>query len=99
VTVQAPGFEAQIVEMLNLEVGRTVVRDFQLRVGDMRQEMTVTSDASSIEEATTSVGQVARYRRFRSTAGVSWIWVCSSVTPPQNGFLTSPTRGQGSFTL
>ena len=41
------GFQTQIVESLIVEVGRTVVQDFQLRVGDISQEMIVTSDAQS----------------------------------------------------
>ena len=47
VKVQASGFQTQIVENLIVEVGRLVVQDFQLGVGDLAQEVIVTSTGSA----------------------------------------------------
>ena len=51
VTIHGPGFQTQIVESLIVEVGRTVVQDFQLKVGDISQEVTVTSSPHLIERS------------------------------------------------
>ena len=56
VEVRAQGFGTQIVDSLNVEVARPIVKDFQLKVGDINQQVTVTADTSVIESATTSVG-------------------------------------------
>src|SRR3954463_6221416 len=59
VEVQAQGFQTQVVAALNVEVARTIVQNFQLTVGSVSQEITVTSDNTPvIETATTSVGTV-----------------------------------------
>src|SRR6185503_4610431 len=56
VQVRAPGFRLYTVEALTTEVARTLVRDVRLVVGDLSQEVTVTSHAAVIDSATTSVG-------------------------------------------
>lgn len=43
IEVRASGFQSQIVESLIVEVGLTAVQDFQLRLGDISQEVTVTA--------------------------------------------------------
>ncbi|HVF41486.1 MAG TPA: carboxypeptidase regulatory-like domain-containing protein [Pyrinomonadaceae bacterium] len=103
--VQARGFQTQIVAALNVEVARTVVQNFQLTVGNVAQEITVTSDAPVIETATTSVGTVISQRTVQEIPlnGRHFVdlglLIPGSVTPPQNGFLTAPLRGQGSFAI
>src|SRR6266511_1426048 len=105
VEVRAQGFGTQIVDSLNLEVARPVVKDFQLKVGDINQQVTVTADTSVIESATTSVGTVINQRTVQEIPlnGRHFVdlglLIPGSVTPPQNGFLTAPLRGQGSFGL
>ena len=105
VEVQAQGFQTQIVAALNLEVARTVVQNFQLTVGSVAQEITVTSDTPVIETATTSVGTVISQRTVQEIPlnGRHFVdlglLIPGSVTPPQNGFLTAPLRGQGSFAI
>ena len=105
VAIHSPGFQTQIVESLTVEVGRMVVQDFQLRVGDISQEVTVISSASLIERATTSVGHVIDRRmvqeiplngRYFLDLG---LLVPGSVTPPQNGFSAIPVRGSGAFAI
>jgi outer membrane receptor protein involved in Fe transport len=86
-------------------VARTVVQNFQLTVGNVAQEITVTSDAPVIETATTSVGTVISQRTVQEIPlnGRHFVdlglLIPGSVTPPQNGFLTAPLRGQGSFAI
>jgi outer membrane receptor protein involved in Fe transport len=105
VEVQAQGFQTQVVSDLGLEVARTVVQNFQLTVGSVTQEITVTSDAPVIETATTSVGTVISQRTVQEIPlnGRHFVdlglLIPGSVTPPQNGFLTAPLRGQGSFAI
>jgi hypothetical protein len=105
VEVQAQGFQTLIVSDLSLEVARTVVQNFVLSVGSVTQEVTVTSDASVIETATTSVGTVINQRTVQEIPlnGRHFVdlglLIPGSVTPPQNGFLTAPLRGQGSFAI
>jgi outer membrane receptor protein involved in Fe transport len=105
VEVQAQGFQTQVVAALNVEVARTVVQNFQLTVGNVSQEITVTSDTPVIETATTSVGTVISQRTVQEIPlnGRHFVdlglLIPGSVTPPQNGFLTAPLRGQGSFAI
>ena len=56
------GFQTQIVESLTLEVGRTVTQDFQLRVGDVSQVVTVPTANDLIELSTMTVGHVVDQR-------------------------------------
>jgi hypothetical protein len=103
VEVQAQGFQTHVVNSLSLEVARTVVQNFQLTVGSVSQTVTVVSDAPVIETATTSVGTVINERTVQNIPlnGRHFVdlglLIPGSVAPPQNGFLTAPLRGQGSF--
>src|SRR5213075_2010710 len=84
---------------------RTLVKDFQLEVGSLEQRVNITADTPVIESATTSVGQVINQRTVQEIPlnGRHFVdlglLIPGSVTPPQNGFLTAPLRGQGSFGL
>ncbi|HXM36247.1 MAG TPA: hypothetical protein VN920_13730, partial [Pyrinomonadaceae bacterium] len=103
--VQATGFKRQIVNDLSIEVASTVVKDFQTEVGSIEQTVSITADTPIIESATTSVGQVINQRTVQEIPlnGRHFVdlglLIAGSVTPPQNGFLTAPLRGQGSFGL
>jgi outer membrane receptor protein involved in Fe transport len=105
VQVEASGFKRQLLSDLSVEVGRTIVRDFALEIGSLEQNVTVTADTPVIETATTSVGQVINQRTVQEIPlnGRHFVdlglLIPGSVTPPQNGFLTAPLRGQGSFGL
>ncbi|MCI0663290.1 MAG: TonB-dependent receptor [Acidobacteria bacterium] len=105
VKAQVTGFQTQVVERLNVEVGRTHVRDFCLRIGEFSQELNVISDNSLIDEATTSVGHVINQRtvqeiplngRYFLDLG---LLIPGSVTPPQGAFSASPFRGQGALAI
>ena len=103
VEVQAQGFQAQAASDLSVEVARTVVQNFQLTVGNVTQEVTVTAVPPVVETATTSVGTVINQRTVQEIPlnGRHFVdlglLIPGSVTPPQNGFLSAPLRGQGSF--
>src|SRR5437588_2759381 len=105
VVVQAQGFKSAAVSDLNVEVARTLVKDFQLEVGSLEQRVNITADTPVIETATTSVGQVINQRTVQEIPlnGRHFVdlglLIPGSVTPPQNGFLTAPLRGQGSFAI
>ena len=105
VEVRARGFRTEIVEQMRIEVARIVVQDFQLSVGDINQTINVMPEARLIEAATVSVGQVIDQGSVQELPlnGRHFIdlglLVPGSVTPPQNGNLSSPARGQGSFAL
>ena len=55
VTVVAEGFRPELIERLTLDVGRTLVRDFQLEVGPQRETVVVDAEAPLIDRATTTV--------------------------------------------
>ena len=103
VEVQAPGFQTQVVNELSIEVARTVTQNFQLAVGGIEQQVSIVSDAPVIEASSTSVGTVINQKTVQDIPlnGRHFVdlglLIPGSVTPPQNGFLTAPLRGQGSF--
>jgi hypothetical protein len=103
IQVAAEGFRTKVVDQLLLEVAQTVVQDFELTVGGVTEEVTVTAESPMIQTATSSVGQVIDRRTVQEIPlnGRHFVdlglLIPGSVTPPQNGFLTAPLRGQGSF--
>jgi hypothetical protein len=105
IQVEAQGFKRELVQNFAVEVGRTIQRNFELEVGTVSENITVIGDAPVIENATTSVGTVINQRTVQEIPlnGRHFVdlglLIPGSVTPPQNGFLTAPLRGQGSFGL
>jgi outer membrane receptor protein involved in Fe transport len=103
VEVKAQGFKTQVADQVTVEVAKTLVQNFQLDVGALTEQVLVSSDIPVIETATTSVGTVINQRTVQEIPlnGRHFVdlglLIPGSVTPPQNGFLTAPLRGQGSF--
>lgn len=101
--IQAQGFQTVVVNDLVLEVGKVTSQNFQLKVGGVSQEVSITADAGLIETTTSTVGQVINRKTVQEIPlnGRHFVdlglLIPGSVTPPQNGFLTAPLRGQGSF--
>src|ERR1044071_7716774 len=101
--IQAQGFQSVVVNDLILEVGKTTTQNFQLKVGGVTQEVSITADAGLIETTTSTVGTVINRKTVQEIPlnGRHFVdlglLIPGSVTPPQNGFLTAPLRGQGSF--
>jgi carboxypeptidase family protein/TonB-dependent receptor-like protein len=98
------GFQDQLREV-DVEVARTAVVNIRLTVGALSEAVSVTASTPVIEIATTSVGQVITQRTVQEIPlnGRHFVdlglLIPGSVTPPQNGFLSAPLRGQGSFSF
>lgn len=103
VEVKIENFKTQVADQVTVEVAKTVVQNFQMDVGAISEQVLVSSDVPVIETATTSVGTVINQRTVQEIPlnGRHFVdlglLIPGSVTPPQNGFLTAPLRGQGSF--
>jgi Carboxypeptidase regulatory-like domain len=103
VTAEAPAFRSVIVEQLAVDVGRTVVRDFTLLVGDRAESVVVRADAPLVDRATATVGNVVTRdtiqdiplngRHFMDLGPL----VPGGVAPSQTGFSSRPIRGVGSL--
>lgn len=105
IQARAGGFKTRIVERARVDVARIAVVDFQLEIGNPSEVVNVPSDADVIERTTISVGAVINERTIQELPlnGRHFIdltlLVPGSVTPPQNGLFSAPTRGQGSLAL
>ena len=88
---------------IEVDVARTSVVNIRLTIGPVAETVSVVGASPVIETATTSVGQVISQRTVQEIPlnGRHFVdlglLIPGSVTPPQNGFLTAPLRGQGSF--
>ena len=100
----ASGFKQQVVER-TIEVGCRITQDFDLQVGDVSEQVAVSSTNDGIERSTISVGHVIPRRmvqelplngRYFLDLG---LLVPGSVTPPQGAFSSAPIRGLGSFSI
>src|SRR5437660_6772890 len=103
IEIRHEGFQTLVVKQIDLDVATIVSQNFELKVGELSQTTEVTSEASVVETATMSVGQVINSKTVQEIPlnGRHFVdlglLIPGSVTPPQNGFLTAPLRGQGSF--
>src|SRR5215472_13112728 len=103
VKIEQSGFQPQQAEHVTLEVSKNTVQNFGLKVASATEVVTVEGTAPIIEATTMTVGQTINQntvqeiplngRHFVDLA----LLIPGSVVPPQNGFLTAPLRGQGSF--
>src|SRR6266704_2028037 len=99
----APGFQSAIISNLKIEVATAVVQNIQLRVGQVAETVEITADAALVDTTTTSMGQVINDKTVqeiplngRHFTDLSLL-TPGTITPPANGFLSAPLRGQGSF--
>jgi len=105
VEVQKPGFQIVQAKGLILQVDNNAVQNFSLNVATASETVTVEASAPMIETTTMSVGQVIDQNTVQEIPlnGRHFVdlglLIPGSVTPPQNGFLTAPLRGQGSFAI
>jgi hypothetical protein len=103
VTVEAPGFRSERIDALTVEVGRTLVRDFQLTVDTRREALVVRSELPLLDRATSIVGHVVSAQTVQEIPlnGRHFIdlplLVPGSVAPSQTGFSSPPIRGTGSL--
>ncbi len=103
VEVNAPGLQTTSASGLVLEVGRTVRQDFTMKVASATETVEIQATAPLVESTSVSVGAVVNQKTVQEIPlnGRHFVdlglLIPGSVTPPQNGFLTAPLRGQGSF--
>src|SRR5258708_2011622 len=105
VQVKATGFQTLQATNVVLEVGRTLTQDFALKVSSTSETVEVNANAAVVEAGTVSIGSVVNQKTVqeiplngRHFVDLALLTV-GSVTPPANGFLTAPLRGQGSFSF
>jgi hypothetical protein len=103
--IRAKGFMTQVVELVRIEVGRSITQDFQLQAGDVSEQVTISSTNDEIERSSVSIGHVIDRRmvqeiplngRYFLDLG---LLVSGSVTPPQGAFSSAPMRGLGALAI
>jgi len=99
----ATGFETGVLKDLKLDVAMVVTRNLQLKVGQVTEQVVITAEAALVETATPGLGQVINEKTVqdiplngRHFTDLSLL-TPGTMTPPANGFLSAPLRGQGSF--
>ena len=103
VTAEAPGFRSERIDALTFEVGRTLVRDFQLTVDTRREAVVVRAELPLLDRATSVVGHVVTATTVQEIPlnGRHFVdlgpLVPGSVAPSQTGFSTTPIRGTGAL--
>ncbi|MBV8830478.1 MAG: TonB-dependent receptor [Acidobacteriaceae bacterium] len=103
VEVQASGMQAAVANNLVVAVGTTTTQNFSMKIGATSTTVEVQAGAPVVESSSTSVGTVINQRTVQEIPlnGRHFVdlalLIPGSVTPPANGFLTAPLRGQGSF--
>src|SRR5258708_8873273 len=103
VEVEISGFQPQLAKDVVLAVSQNTVQNFSLKVASTTEVVNVEATAPVIESTTMTVGQSIDQRTVQEIPlnGRHFVdlglLIPGSVTPPQNGFLTAPLRGQGSF--
>ncbi|HKW75546.1 MAG TPA: TonB-dependent receptor, partial [Terriglobales bacterium] len=103
VEIQMTGFQAQQAKNVLLEVSKNSVQNFSLKVATAQEVVTVEATTPVIEATSITVGQTINQRTVQDIPlnGRHFVdlalLIPGTVTPPQNGFLTAPLRGQGSF--
>src|SRR5215467_2783672 len=103
VQVQMNGFGTEQANNVVLEVSNNATQNFGMKVATTSEVVTVEATAPIIETTTMTVGQTINQRTVQELPlnGRHFVdlalLIPGTVTPPQNGFLTAPLRGQGSF--
>src|SRR5262245_61619934 len=105
VTAEAAGFKSISIAAMSFDVGRTLVRDFHLEVGDQRETVAVVADAPLIDRASSIVGHVVTPQTIQEIPlnGRHFMDLGllgpGSVAPSQTGFSAMPVRGQGAYAI
>src|SRR4030095_9655735 len=103
IDVRAQGFRTQVLEDVRVEVARRMTLNFHLEVGDVSQQVTVSSSNELIEHATISGGHVTSSKmvqdlplngRYFLDLG---LLAPGSVIPTQGAFSSTAMRGLGSL--
>src|SRR6266481_1422065 len=101
--VKASGFQSAVISNLKLDVATSVTQNVEVKVGEATEKIEIVADAAIIETTTNSMGQVINEKTVqeiplngRHFTDLSLL-TPGTMTPPANGFLSAPLRGQGSF--
>jgi hypothetical protein len=103
VQAESPGLQTVAASHLIVSVGTTTTQNFTLGVASTSETIQITAAPPLVDSTSTSVGTVINQRTVQEIPlnGRHFVdlalLIPGSVTPPQNGFLTAPLRGQGSF--
>lgn len=103
IDVTAASFQTAVVSDLKLDVATAVTQNVQLKVGEASEKIEIIAESALVDTTTTSIGQVINDKTVQEIPlnGRHFVDLSlltpGTVTPPQNGFLTAPLRGQGSF--
>jgi Carboxypeptidase regulatory-like domain/TonB dependent receptor len=103
VEIQGGGFQTQQATNVVVSVSQNAVQNFGLKPATASEVVSVEATTPVIETTTMTVGQTIDQRTVQDIPlnGRHFVdlalLVPGTVTPPQNGFLTAPLRGQGSF--
>src|SRR6266852_2895563 len=100
---RATSFQTAVISNLKLEVATSVTENVQLKIGEAAEHVEIVADAAIIETTTNSMGQVINDKTVQEIPlnGRHFtdltLLTPGTMTPPANGFLSAPLRGQGSF--
>ncbi len=103
ISVGAKGFETSVLRNITLNAATTVTENVQLQIGQVSEEISIEVDTPVIDASTIAMGQIIDQKTTQEIPlnGRHFVDLSlltpGTVTPPQNGFLTAPLRGQGSF--
>jgi hypothetical protein len=101
--ISASGFQTTVFTGLKLDVATTVTKNISLTLGNASQTVEVVALAPLVDVSTNEIGQVINDKTVqqiplngRHFTDLSLL-TPGTITPPANGFLSAPLRGQGSF--
>ena len=101
--VTAAGFQKMVFTGLKLDVASTVTKNVPLTLGQSSQTVEVVAVEPLINTSSNEIGQVINDKTVqqiplngRHFTDLSLL-TPGTITPPANGFLSAPLRGQGSF--
>lgn len=101
VQVKAPGMQTMVASNITVAVSTVTRQDFTLQVASSTQTVEIQGGSPVIETTSVAMGSVVDQRTVQEIPlnGRHFVdlalLVPGTVTPPQNGFLTAPLRGQG----
>jgi outer membrane receptor protein involved in Fe transport len=105
VEVKSPGMQPTAASAIALSVGSTIRQDFALQVASTTTVVEVSGAAPLVDSSTNTLGSVVNQATVQEIPlnGRHFIDLSlltpGTMTPPANGFLTAPLRGQGSFSF
>jgi hypothetical protein len=105
VQVKAPGMAQMTASNVIVSVGTTTQQDFTMKVASASETVQIEASAPAVETSAVSIGTVVSQKTVqeiplngRHFVDLAYLTV-GTVTPPANGSLTAPLRGQGSFSF